>query len=65
LVNSSPEIKAKADDLVYRRYLDFVETQTVQEYIEANKREWNELHDLLAQSKIDSSCYLPYPDWDV
>ena len=48
-----------------RRYLGFVETQTVAEYVEANKREWEELHDLLSQSKVDSSCYIKYPDWNV
>ena len=65
LVSRSPEIRAKADELVRRRYLGFVETQTVAEYVEANKREWEELHDLLSQSKVDSSCYIKYPDWNV
>merc|ERR1711924_111767 len=31
LVDNVPDIKAKADKLVNRRYLDFTETQTVQE----------------------------------
>ena len=65
LVSRSPEIRAKANELVRRRYLGFVETQTVAEYVEANKREWEELHDLLSQSKVDSSCYIKYPDWNV
>ena len=65
LVKHVPAIKAKADKIIHRRYLNFVETQTPEEYIAANKREWHELHDLLSQSKIDSSCYLPYPEWNT
>jgi 5-methyltetrahydropteroyltriglutamate--homocysteine methyltransferase len=65
LVDNVPDIKAKADKLVNRRFLDFTETQTVQEYVAANKREWEELHDLLAQSTVDTACCLQYPEWNV
>merc|ERR1711985_97495 len=61
----NPPTKEEENKINYRRYLNFVETQTPEEYIAANKREWHELHDLLSQSKIDSSCYLPYPEWNT
>jgi len=65
LVENYPAIKEKADFLVYKRYLDFTETQTPEEYVAANKREWKELHELLTQSKLDDSCFLPYPEWSI
>ena len=65
LVENFPAIKAKADALVYKRYLDFTETQTPEEYVAANRREWKELHELLTQSRLDDSCFLPYPDWSI
>ena len=65
LVETYPAIKEKADSLVYKRYLDFTETQTPEEYVAANKREWKELHELLTQSKLDDSCFLPYPEWSI
>ncbi|GBG23799.1 Polyketide synthase [Hondaea fermentalgiana] len=63
LVDKVPGIREKANALLRSRRDDFVDSQSVEEYIAANRREWQELHDILSQGIIDESCALPYPDW--
>jgi len=63
LVNNVSAIREKANALLHRRYLDFVETQSVEEYVAANRREWIELHDILSQGTLEEDCMLPYPEW--
>lgn len=65
LVQNVPAIREQANELLRSRRDDFVNAQSVQDYVNANKREWSELHELLTQGMIgeESGIQLPYPDW--
>jgi 5-methyltetrahydropteroyltriglutamate--homocysteine methyltransferase len=64
IIKMFPEVKKIAATQLMNRHNDFVSTHTIPEYIQANKREWEDTHDLLSQgSEGDTLQRLPYPQW--
>jgi hypothetical protein len=60
LINKYPDIYDKARKQVNQRTKNFIEAHDLQTYISANRREWVDIHSLLAGKPMKSEDCLPY-----
>jgi hypothetical protein len=60
LIQSYPEIRAIANRQVNRRTNNFLEVHDLNTYVTANKREWIDMHAMLAGRVMKAEECLPY-----
>ncbi|RJQ87930.1 MAG: FAD-dependent oxidoreductase [Desulfobacteraceae bacterium] len=60
LIRNHPEIRAIALKQVAQRTSNFLEKHDIETYIEENKREWMDMHALLAGQPVKEEYCLPY-----